>query len=299
MDRVLEQRSFVVAAGAAMLLAGAAAIAVAPRNTQWAAPAPMLAAAPTVHIAARPIAYPLPGEFLRDGHPVSAPVMTSNPGAFDIMAYQVSTDEYALCVTEGACRPQDRAARALSGHPVTGVSYLDAQAYAAWYSGRTGIDWRLPTDLEWAVAAGESFTEADLSIAYDRANPAAAWLQRYAAEAAGRAGSDPLPKPLGAFGANAAGLYDVAGNVWEWTSTCYVRSTLGVSGARLTSVENCRVHVVEGRHRTYISDFISDAKSGGCGAGTPPDNLGFRLVREPDGIFGLRRLARHLFARWL
>ena len=33
-----------------------------------------------------------------------------------------------------------------------------------------------------------------------------------------------------------------------------------------------------------MSNFIRDAKGGGCAAGTPPDNLGFRLVRE-DGFF--------------
>jgi hypothetical protein len=42
------------------------------------------------------------------------------------------------------------------------------------------------------------------------------------------------------------------------------------------------VRVVEGRHRTYISDFIRDARAGGCAIGTPPTSLGFRLVREDD-----------------
>jgi hypothetical protein len=40
--------------------------------------------------------------------------------------------------------------------------------------------------------------------------------------------------------------------------------------------------VVEGRHRTYVSDFIRDARTGGCQVGTPPTNLGFRLVLDDD-----------------
>jgi hypothetical protein len=43
---------------------------------------------------------------------------------------------------------------------------------------------------------------------------------------------------------------------------------------------NCGVRVVEGRHRTYVSDFIRDARAGGCAVGVPPSNLGFRLVRD-------------------
>ena len=44
---------------------------------------------------------------------------------------------------------------------------------------------------------------------------------------------------------------------------------------------NCGVRVVEGQHRAYVTDFIRDARAGGCAAGVPPSNLGFRLVREP------------------
>jgi len=39
---------------------------------------------------------------------------------------------------------------------------------------------------------------------------------------------------------------------------------------------------VEGAHRAYMTDFIRDPRSGGCAAGVPPANLGFRLVVEPS-----------------
>ena len=86
-------------------------------------------------------------------------------------------------------------------------------------------------------------------------------------------------KPIGAFGVNEHGLADMAGNVWEWTDTCYRRVALDVGAASGRSTENCGVRVVAGRHRSYMTDFIRDPRSGGCAVGVPPANLGFRLVR--------------------
>jgi len=63
----------------------------------------------------------------------------------------------------------------------------------------------------------------------------------------------------------------------EWTNICFVRTALDEAGKPTV---NCGARVVEGQHRIYVTDFIRDARAGGCAAGLPPSNLGFRLVRE-------------------
>jgi hypothetical protein len=57
---------------------------------------------------------------------------------------------------------------------------------------------------------------------------------------------------------------------------------------------NCGVRVVEGEHRGYVTDFVRDARGGGCAAGKPPSNLGFRLVREDNGIATIASMLRRL-----
>ncbi|TRC99638.1 formylglycine-generating enzyme family protein [Mesorhizobium sp. WSM4306] len=237
--------------------------------------------------------HPQPGEFLKESRPVAAPIVQETIDAqLEIMKFQVSVSDYGRCVADGVCKLAD--ARSKIGNvPVTGVSHIDAEAYATWLSASTGEAWRLPTDVEWAYAAGERF-RADIDGGEsDANNPARRWLAQYRTEAALARKPDPQPRAQGAFGTNSKGLADIAGNVWEWTSTCYSHVTIGSDGKRAaSSIDNCGVHAVEGFHRTYMSNFIRDGKSGGCAVGTPPDNLGFRLVRDRPGLVqaALRRL---------
>ncbi|WJI65228.1 formylglycine-generating enzyme family protein [Mesorhizobium sp. C416B] len=231
------------------------------------------------------ITYPIPGEFLKDGHPQANPRHKHQlDQPLEIMTYQVSAEDYADCVAAGNCQPAQEARTISASAPVTGVSYLDANAYARWYSTATGDQWRLPSDEEWAFAAAERFAGEFEGVENDANNPARRWLTSYKAEVDLNRKPDPLPKSRGSFGFNSLGLADFSGNVWEWTSTCYVRTTLAADGRGVaSSVDNCGVHVLEGLHRAYMSNFVSDGKSGGCAVGTPPDNLGFRLVRDSSG----------------
>ena len=85
-------------------------------------------------------------------------------------------------------------------HPVTCVSWDDAQEYVSWLSRRTGATYRLPTEAEWERAASGSQPGCDVL---------------------GRGTRPDGTCPVGQYGTNAAGLSDMVGNLWELTSDCW------------------------------------------------------------------------------
>lgn len=236
------------------------------------------------------VAYRVAGDFTRAGRQAEAPLVSLRfERPLSIMAHQVSAADYQRCVDDAACRALDRKVAAAIDRPAVQISWHDADAYAAWLSRRTGDHYRLPTDAEWAFAAGSKFSDDGLPV--DDNDPSKRWIARYEREA-GRGPDDTETHSFGSFGVNENGLLDLSGNVWEWTSTCFVRTALDDKGAAISKNSNCGVRVAEGRHRAYVTDFIRDARAGGCAVGVPPSNLGFRLVREQDSWIG--RLASGL-----
>lgn len=115
-------------------------------------------------------------------------------------------------------------------HPVLNVTWNDAVAMARWLSDKEGRRYRLPTEAEWEYAcnAGQSTlfpigndpVALDLTANVFDAGSARLWPQ-WASYA--RPGNDgfPFTAPVGSFEPNAFGLYDMAGNAWEWTADWY------------------------------------------------------------------------------
>jgi formylglycine-generating enzyme required for sulfatase activity len=258
-----------IAVLAAVVAAIAASNTVAAESTAVKPPA-------LVQIKAGSFQYRAAGEFTHDGKPVDAPLRTIRISApISIMAHQVSVDGYARCVRDSACSPPNEQADA--AFPVVMVSWNDARAYAAWLSKKLGEHYRLPTDVEWFYVAG---SRAPAEAPLGGVGAVARWVARYDRESQGQP-VDARPQPIGHFGVNENGLFDIAGNVWEWTDTCYTRTALDADGkATGRGTINCGVRVADGSHRAYVVDFIRDARAGGCAAGIPPSNLGFRLVLE-------------------
>jgi formylglycine-generating enzyme required for sulfatase activity len=238
----------------------------------------------TTVVAARAYEYRLPGDFQMDGAPINGTMEAVQSGPIEVMTHQVTLADYGMCVSDGACKPPQPVLRSERADvPVTGVSFDDAVDYAQWLSDRTGDIWRLPTVAEWIFFAGDRAVDHAVDAPTDAANPAARWIASYEQEASRAVSADAMPQPVGTFGVNDLGITDIAGNVWEWTTTCVNRTTLASDGSTISVVESCGARYLEGRHLTPMSVFVRDSRSGGCAVGAAPDNLGFRLVREPGG----------------
>jgi hypothetical protein len=148
--------------------------------------------------------------------------------------------------------------------PVVGVTWEDANRYAAWLSERLGVVMRLPTEDEWEKAARGG---RDVIYPWGDQSPADGPRANYSGN-----GRFKGPAPAGSYesGANAWGLLDMAGNVWQWTSTTYGQA----SGSAPASMIVKGGSWMDGPADLRISNRRDVDPSRGY------VDVGFRLVRE-------------------
>jgi formylglycine-generating enzyme required for sulfatase activity len=146
-----------------------------------------------------------------DAYPNERPEWGTTLPAFKIERYEVSNRQYDMCVTARVCsQPDDPIQYAdpqLRERPVGGVTAIQAAEYCRWL-GR-----RLPTELEWERAArgpapGHTWPWGDLPLTSQLAN---VMIEG--------ATTDPQPVDSHPEGASVEGVFNLIGNVWEWTSS--------------------------------------------------------------------------------
>jgi formylglycine-generating enzyme required for sulfatase activity len=151
-------------------------------------------------------------------------------------------------------------------HPVTCVSWNDATSFATWLSGTGGTRYRLPTEAEWEYAA----RSGGKSEKYSGGNDvnAVAWYDKNS----GRK-THPVGQKLG----NGLGIFDMSGNVWEWTGDWFA----GYSSDRQqnpTGASTGANRVFRGGGWGTIARHVRASNRGGNAPGGCAYSLGFRLV---------------------
>jgi formylglycine-generating enzyme required for sulfatase activity len=148
---------------------------------------------------------------------------------FAIGIYEVTFEQWDACVAQGGCdnySPRDQG-HGRGRQPVINVHFGDAENYLAWLSETTGQTYRLPSEAEWEYAARAGTTTpssygTDLTSA-DDANVLRVAPGQTAHAALLNVSSEGRTVPVGSYAPNPWGLYDVHGNVAEFTADCWNR----------------------------------------------------------------------------
>lgn len=144
---------------------------------------------------------------------------------FAIGRYEVTFEEYDRFATAtGRQLPGDKD-WGRNRRPVLNVSWNDAMDYAEWLSQQTAKRYRLPTEAEWEFAA-----RAGTETKYWWGNEMKSRMANCSDKANYMDAFRMPPSPVGSFSPNPFGLYDTAGNVWEWVQDCWHENYYGAPG---------------------------------------------------------------------
>jgi formylglycine-generating enzyme required for sulfatase activity len=172
-------------------------------------------------------------------------------------------------------------------HPVTCASWNDAKAYAAWLSKATGHRYRLPSAAEWEYAARAGAAAvlpwSEASGACSAANVAdQSAARRYPGWTVfGCDDGFAFTAPVGSFKANAFGLNDMLGNVFQWTEDCWRADYVGapVDGSARTGGD-CSDHELRGGSWFSTPAYVRANYRNHFDADYRTSSVGIRLVRE-------------------
>jgi len=193
---------------------------------------------------------------------------------FAVSKFDVTFADWNACVSVGGCpQASDPGWERGTRRPFTYVGWDDAQTYAAWLSRMTSRTYRLLTEAEWEYAARAGKQTAYYwgdEIGKDNANCADCGSQWDGHETS----------PVGSFKPNAFGLYDMAGNVWQWVQDCYHDNYNGapMNGSAWTAGD-CSRRVVRGGSWANNPEVLRSAVRAWYISVFKADYLGFRVGR--------------------
>ena len=222
------------------------------------------------------------GDIQGGGADDERPVHRVSVKAFLMSATEVTFAQWDACLAAGGCshKPNDSWGR--GNRPVMRVSWEDiTKQYIPWLNRTTGEQYRLPTEAEWEYAARAG---SETKYSWDNQSP----VCRDGASNGARFDdnkncNDIGTAPVASYSANAFGLYDMHGNVWEWTQDCWNGSYKGApsDGTAWLSGE-CGERVLRGGSWYSDPNNLRSASRGRYSAGNRSSSIGFRLSRTLD-----------------
>jgi formylglycine-generating enzyme required for sulfatase activity len=208
------------------------------------------------------------------------PVHSVYLDTYQIMRYEVTNKQYARCVSNGACEGggyeyQDAGGNILnrlndaaySDHPVVTVSWFQAETYCKW------IGARLPSEAEWEKAARGTDART-----YPWGENIDCTHANYWRSDSGACVGDTAPVGSYASGQSPYGVFDMAGNVWEWVADwydAYPGNTVSNDGYGTT------YRVLRGGAWFYNANSVRSALRSWNGPTYANNYLGFRCSRSP------------------
>ena len=203
--------------------------------------------------------------------------------SFAVGVYEVTFAEWEACPPCGFIRPPAHDAGWGKGNrPLIHVSWDNIQVYLDWLTSQTGARYRLLSEAEWEYVARAGTTgpfHFGETISSDQANynGAIAWrglstqgVNRY------------QTVPVGSFPANAFGLHDVHGNVWDWVQDCWNGTYAGApSDGSAWTTGDCSRRVIRGGSWQDPSPIVHSSYRNWSSRSSPDRaNVGFRVARE-------------------
>jgi formylglycine-generating enzyme required for sulfatase activity len=192
---------------------------------------------------------------------------------FAVSKFDVTFADWDACVSVGGCPEVSDSGFGRGPRPVINVTWDEAEHYAEWYATMTGRPYRLLSEAEWEYAARAGTPTAYYwgdSIGVNNADCngcGSKWDNRQTA-------------PVGSFAPNRFGLYDMSGNVWQWTQDCYHDSYNGApNDGSAWLADDCSRRVRRGGGWAYNPPIVRSANRGADSPVNQSAFVGFRIGR--------------------
>ena len=201
------------------------------------------------------------------------PVREVRIATLALSKHEVTFAQWDICTEYGPCRRVPDEGWGRGDRPVVNVSWHDTQQYLPWLSGETGETYRLPSEAEWEYAA-----RAGADTRYSWGNDIG--RGRANCEDCGSQWDDRRTAPVGSFSANAFGLNDTHGNVWEWVQDCWNDNYRGApSDGGAWTRGDCSKRLVRGGSWASSPKSVRVSYRGVSKADTADRVSGFRIAR--------------------